>query len=62
MACRGAKQRLKRLVWAILEGRSQSFLVGSAPNQDAYDANTHLERLYGVYTSVWRGMEGSRGV
>ena len=46
----------------MLEGRSRSFLVGLTPNQDVYDANIHPERLYGVYTSVWEGMEGSRGV
>ena len=46
----------------MLEGRFRPFLVGLTPNQDAYDANTHPKRLYDVYTSVWEGMEGSRGV
>ena len=45
----------------MLEGRFRSFLVGLTPNQDAYDATTLPERLYSVYTSVWRGMEGCRG-
>ena len=60
MACRRAKQSLKRLVWAMLEGRSQSFLVGLTPNQDAHGANTRPERLYDACTSVWES-KGSRG-
>ena len=42
----------------MFEGRSQPFLVGLTPNQDAHDANTHLEGLYGVYLSDLDGLMG----
>ena len=44
----------------MLQGRSQLFLVGWTPNQDAQDTNTHLERLYNAYLSVWEALGGSR--
>ena len=41
-------------VQAVFVGRSQPFLVGLTPNQDAYDANTHLKILCGTRLSVWK--------
>ena len=50
------------LLQVMFKGRSQPFLVGLTPNQDAHDANPHLEGLYSVYLSVWDGPGGSRGL